>query len=151
MSKKWRTLILCTGNSARSQMAEGLLRQDGGGRFDVESAGTKPSLVRPEAIEAMREIGIDISGHRSKSVDEFAGQDFDDVITVCDNAREVCPIFPAATRMIHRSFDDPASENGPWEARLSAFRRIRDEIRVYLREYVEEVGQKDLREGAPRP
>jgi arsenate reductase len=151
LSKNWRTLILCTGNSARSQMAEGLLRRDGAGHFDVESAGTNPSLVRPEAIEVMREIGIDISGHRSKSVDEFSGQHFDDVITVCDNAREICPIFPAATRMIHRSFDDPASVDGPWEARLAAFRRTRDEIRVYLREYVAEAGQNGLNGESQRP
>src|SRR5208282_555777 len=92
-----RVLILCTGNSARSQMAEGLLQHDGGAAFEVASAGTKPSHVRPEAIAALHEIGIDISGHRSKSVDEFAGQAFDYVITVCDNARESCPVFPAAT------------------------------------------------------
>ncbi len=93
MSDKKRVLILCTGNSARSQMAEGLLRHDAGERFDVESAGTKPSSVRPEAIAVMRELGIDISGHRSKNVDEFEGQQFDYVITVCDNARESCPVF----------------------------------------------------------
>ena len=108
MSMSRRILILCTGNSARSQMAEGLLRHDGAGRFKVESAGTKPSLVRPEAIEAMREVGIDISGHRSKSVDEFREERFDAVITVCDNAREVCPIFPATTKMVQHSFDYPA-------------------------------------------
>ena len=94
MPDKKRVLILCTGNSARSQMAEGLLRQDAGDRFEVESAGTKPSHVRPEAISAMRELGIDISGHRSKSVEEFTGQHFDYVLTVCDNAKESCPIFP---------------------------------------------------------
>jgi arsenate reductase (thioredoxin) len=93
MSDKKRVLILCTGNSARSQMAEGLLRHDAGDRFEVESAGTKPSSVRPEAIAVTREAGIDIAGHRSKHVDEFAGQQFDYVITVCDNARESCPVF----------------------------------------------------------
>src|SRR5919197_4439354 len=91
--KKW-VLILCTGNSARSQMAEGLLRELGGGRFEVFSAGTRPSRVRPEAVEAMREVGIDISGQLSKSVGEFAGREFDYVITVCDRAREECPAFP---------------------------------------------------------
>src|SRR5215475_15223633 len=91
---KKRVLILCTGNSARSQMAEGILRNDGSVTFEVYSAGVKASAVRPEAIQAMREIGIDISGHRSKSVDEFAGQEFDYVITVCDNANESCPVFP---------------------------------------------------------
>ncbi len=93
MEKK-KLLVLCTGNSARSQMAEGLLRYEGGDRFLVFSAGTKPSRVRPEAIAAMGEIGIDISGHRSKSVDEFVGQDLDYVITVCDNAKEACPVSP---------------------------------------------------------
>lgn len=130
-------LILCTGNSARSQMAEGLLREIGGGLFEAFSAGTKPSVVRPEAIEALREIGIDISGHRSKSVDEFAGREIDYVITVCDNARENCPFFPAKTRIIHRPFEDPAEAEGDFETRLAAFRRVRDEIAGFLREFVE--------------
>ncbi|HEX8130827.1 MAG TPA: arsenate reductase ArsC [Pyrinomonadaceae bacterium] len=130
-----RVLILCTGNSARSQMAEGLLRHDGGGRFKVESAGVSPTRVRPEAIEAMREVGIDISGQRSKSVEEFAGQAFDYVITVCDNAREQCPFFPAGTRRIHWSFDDPAEAVGDDAARLAVFRRVRDEIRARLGEF----------------
>ena len=95
MAEKKRVLILCTGNSARSQMAEGLLRKGGGDRFEVESAGVNPSHVRHEAVEAMREIGIDISGHRSKSADEFTGQNFDYIITVCDNARETCRSSPA--------------------------------------------------------
>src|ERR1039457_2154177 len=112
-----RVLILCTGNSARSQMAEGLLRHDGGAAFNVASAGVKPSHVRPEAIAAMGEIGIDISAHRSKSVDEFAGQAFDYVITVCDNAKESCPIFPAATKRIHWSLEDPAAVQGSEEER----------------------------------
>jgi arsenate reductase len=131
-----RVLILCTGNSARSQMAEGLLRHlgnDAGDRFEVESAGTLPSRVRPEAIAVMRELGIDISGHRSKSVDEFAGQRFDYVLTVCDNARESCPIYPGHANRLHRSFDDPAAVEGSEEERLAAFRRVRDEIRHYLR------------------
>ena len=101
---KRRVLILCTGNSARSQMAEGILRRDGGDAFEVECAGVKPGTVRPEAIQAMREIGIDISSHRSKSVDEFIGQEFDTVITVCDNAKETCPVFPRKTVRVHRSF-----------------------------------------------
>jgi arsenate reductase len=133
-----RVLILCTGNSVRSQMAEGLLRHDGGAAFEVASAGTKPSHVRPEAIAAMREIGIDISGHRSKSVDEFAGQAFDYVITVCDNARESCPIFPAATKRIHWSLDDPAAAQGTEERRLAEFRRVRDQLRTLLRRFEEE-------------
>src|SRR5271154_4927409 len=103
MPAKKRILILCTGNSARSQMAEGLLRHDAGDRCEVESAGTKPSHVRSEAIAAMRELGIDISGHRSKSVDEFTGQRFDYVLTVCDNAKESCPVFPGKTVAIHQN------------------------------------------------
>lgn len=134
-----RVLILCTGNSARSQMAEGLLRHDGAGRFEVESAGVEASFVRPQAIEAMREIGIDIAHHRSKSVDEFAGQDFDYVITVCDNARERCPVFPGRTRRVHYSFDDPATAEGDYDAQLAVFRRVRDEIRARLREFTEVV------------
>ena len=133
MEKK-RVLILCTGNSARSQMAEGLLRHDAGERFDVESAGTKPSIVRPEAIAAMDELGIDISGHRSKSVEEFDGQKFDYVITVCDSARESCPVFFGGAKRLHHSFDDPAALDGSEEERLNLFRRVRDELRGYLRE-----------------
>ena len=135
MPPKQRVLVLCTGNSARSQMAEGLLRHDSGDRFEVFSAGTKPSHVRAEAIAAMRELGIDISAHRSKSVDEFAGQLFDYVLTVCDNAKEACPIFPNGTRTIHRAFEDPAAVEGSEETRLTAFRRVRDEIREYLKNF----------------
>src|SRR3984885_9213068 len=103
MNDKKRVLILCTGNSARSQMAEGLLRHDAGERFEVFSAGTKPSSVRPEAVAAMRELGIDISSHRSKSVDEFDSQPFDYVLTVCDNSKESCPLFPGSTLVTHHS------------------------------------------------
>lgn len=130
---KQRVLILCTGNSARSQMAEGLLRHDAGERFEVESAGTSPGRVRPEAIEVMKEIGVDISGHRSKHVDEFAGQRFDVVLTVCDRANESCPVFPGAGLRLHRSFEDPAALQGDQRQRLALFRRVRDEIRDYLR------------------
>jgi arsenate reductase len=119
-------------------MAEGLLRHDGGASFDVASAGTKPSYVRPEAIAAMHEIGIDISGHRSKSVDEFAGQGFDYVITVCDNAKESCPVFPAATKRIHWSLEDPAAVQGPEEERLAEFRRVRDQLGSLLRQFAKE-------------
>jgi arsenate reductase (thioredoxin) len=132
MPAKKRILILCTGNSARSQMAEGLLRHYAGDRFEVESAGTKPSHVRPEAIAAMNELGIDISGQRSKSINEFAGQRFDYVLTVCDNAKESCPIFPGKTVTIHQSFEDPAAIQGSAEERRAAFRRVRDELRQYL-------------------
>jgi arsenate reductase len=132
MRDKRRVLILCTGNSARSQMAEGLLRQDAGDRFAVFSAGTEPGRVRPEAVAVMRELDIDISGQRSKSVDEFTGQQFDYVLTVCDNAKESCPIFPAGTVTIHQNFEDPAAVDGSEEERLAAFRRVRDELRRYL-------------------
>ena len=134
--KKKRVLILCTGNSARSQMAEGLLRHDAGERFDVASAGTKPSYVRTEAIKALAELGIDISAHRSKSVEEFAGQAFDYVITVCDNARESCPVFFGPAKRLHHSFDDPAAVNGSEEEKLSVFRRVRDELRDYLADFI---------------
>jgi len=123
-----RVLILCTGNSARSQMAEGLLREKGKGRFEAESAGTKPGIVRPEAITVMDEVGIDLRSHRSKHVDEVAGQHFDVVITVCDYARDVCPIYPAETKTLHWSFEDPAALEGNEEVRLAAFRMIRDQL-----------------------
>jgi len=132
---KKRVLILCTGNSARSQMAEGLLRHDAGDRFEVESAGTRPSQVRPEAIAVMRELGIDISGHRSKHVDEFAGQAFDYVLTVCDNAKQSCPIFPTGATIIHHTFEDPAAFHGTEQQRLAVFRRVRDQIRRYLQAF----------------
>lgn len=125
---KRKVLILCTGNSARSQMAEGLLRHEAGDRFEVHSAGTRPASVRPEAIAVMDEIGIDISGHRSKSVDEFAGREIDYVITVCDNAKEACPIFPAKTLRMHWPFEDPAAVQGSDAERKAAFRTVRDQI-----------------------
>lgn len=133
MSEKTTVLILCTGNSARSQMAEGILRHDAADRFEVASAGVEPTRVRPEAVEVMSEIGIDISDHRSKSVDDFAGREFDYVITVCDNANEHCPIFAGNTKRIHWSFDDPAAVKGDKDNVLSVFRRVRDEIRHRLR------------------
>ena len=135
MSDRKRVLILCTGNSARSQMAEGLLRDMAGERFEVASAGVSPTHVRPEAIEVMREIGIDISAHRSKSVDEFTGQEFDYVITVCDNANQECPIFPGKTKRIHWSIEDPAVVEGEEDARLAAFRRGRDELSERLKNF----------------
>ena len=137
MSSRKRVLILCTGNSARSQMAEGLLRHIAGDRFDVASAGVSPTHVRPEAITAMRDIGIDISHHNSKSVDTFSRQEFDYVITVCDNAKEQCPIFPGKTKRIHWSFADPAAAEGDDEMRLAVFRKVRDEILQRLRLFVE--------------
>jgi arsenate reductase len=136
MNKRKRVLILCTGNSARSQMAEGLLRHLAGDRYEVESAGVAPTQVRPEAIVVMSEVGVDISQQHSKSVDEFMGQDFDYVITVCDNANEQCPVFPANTKRLHWSFEDPAAAHGDEESRLRAFRKARDEINEQLRRFV---------------
>ena len=129
MSKK-SVLILCTGNSARSQMAEGLLRHMAGERFEVASAGTKPSIVRPEAIAAMEELDIALTGHRSKSVDEFVGKSMDYVITVCDNAKESCPVFPAGTKRMHWPFQDPPGPHeGSDQERLAVFRMVRDQMR----------------------
>lgn len=135
MEKK-SVLILCTGNSARSQMAEGLLRHVAGDKFEVESAGTIASFVRPQAIAAMAEIGIDISGNRSKCLDEFLGQPFDYVITVCDNAAENCPVFPGPAKRIHWSFEDPAEAEGTDQEQLAVFRRVRDKIKDRLTELI---------------
>jgi len=133
---KQRVLILCTGNSARSQMAEGLLRELAGDRMDVWSAGSRPSTVNPLAIAAMRERGIDISSHRSKHLDQFRTQPFDTVITVCDNAAESCPVFPGPARRIHWSFPDPAAAEGSEAERLAVFREVRDGIEARLREWL---------------
>jgi arsenate reductase (thioredoxin) len=128
-----KILILCTGNSARSQMAEGLLKHITQGKYVVYSAGTKPSTVRDEAIKVLAEIEIDISNNRSKSVDEFANIEIDYVLTVCDNAKETCPYFPAKTKVIHHSFDDPpAIGEADEEITLNVFRRVRDEIKTYF-------------------
>ncbi|MDX1584846.1 MAG: arsenate reductase ArsC [Thermoanaerobaculia bacterium] len=124
-----RVLFLCTHNSARSQMAEGLLRHAGGDRFEVFSAGTEQTEVRPLAIEAMSEIGIDISGHRSKTLEAFVDQPFDYVITVCDSANESCPTFPGAAKRLHWSFEDPSAARGSDAEKLAVFRRVRDQIR----------------------
>ena len=137
MDKK-RVLILCTGNSARSQMAEGLLRHDAGERFEVESAGTKPSVVRTDAIVVLKEVGIDITSHRSKHVDEFDGQNFDYVLTVCDNVKESCPLFFGTAMRLHHGLKDPAVVEGPQEKRMAVFRKVRDEIRSYLKGFPQE-------------
>jgi arsenate reductase len=136
MADPKRVLILCTGNSARSQMAEGLLRDAAGAAYEVHSAGTRPTSVRPEAIAVMREIGIDISGHRSKSADEFVGQPLDLVITVCDHARETCPVFPTRVERLHWPFEDPATVTGDEQARLAAFRKVRDQIRERIKTFL---------------
>lgn len=141
MSNKKKILILCTGNSARSQMAEGLLKHITSNEYEVFSAGTNPSSVRVEAIQALREIGIDISQNRSKSVDEFADAKIDYILTVCDSAKENCPYFPARIKVIHHSFDDPAAVDGTDAEKLDAFRRVRDEIQKYLAEdFVKNIG-----------
>lgn len=131
---KKRVLVLCTGNSARSQMAEGWLRHLAGDRFEVASAGTRPAGLNPHAVQAMAEAGIDISSHRSKPADDFAGRQFDYVITVCDSARESCPVFPGPGKRLHHSFEDPAA--APAGERLAVFRKVRDQIRAYLEEFV---------------
>ena len=125
---KKKVLILCTGNSCRSQMAEGVLRHFRGHDLEVFSAGTKPSHVNPIAIKVMKEISIDISGQRSKSVNEFKGQKFDYVITVCDNAKESCPVFPGGTKVMHWPFPDPPHDQGDGEDVVAEFRRVRDMI-----------------------
>ena len=114
-----------------------MLRREGGDRFEVFSAGTKPSRVRPEAIAVMDDIGIDISSHRSKSVNEFVGVDLDFVITVCDNAKETCPVFPGETRRLHWPFDDPAAVEGSDVVKIAAFRRIRDQIHARIMAFLD--------------
>lgn len=142
MIDRLHVLILCTGNSSRSQMAEGLLRDMAGDRIEVASAGVAPTHVRPEAIEAMKEIGIDISNHRSKSIDELITQAFDYVITVCDNANQHCPVFSGACSRIHWSIEDPATVAGDDETRLEAFRSARNELRERLERFIDdEVGR----------
>ena len=135
-TKGQRILFLCTGNSARSQMAEGLLRHFAGDRFEVFSAGTRPTGLNPNAVTAMAELGVNIAGSRSKSVDEFAGQRFDYVFTVCDNAKESCPVFPGGGKKLHESFEDPAA--APADRQLVVFREVRDQIAERLRKFVRE-------------
>lgn len=131
---KQKVLILCTGNSCRSQMAEGVLRHYGSEKFEVYSAGSKPSIVNPTAIRVMKEIGIDISKHESKSVTLFMGQPFDYVITVCDKARGSCPVFPGSCQRLHWPFPDPPHEKEVTEAVLKEFRSVRDLIHEKFRE-----------------
>lgn len=131
---KQSVLFLCTHNSARSQMAEGLLRARFGDRYEVFSAGTEATAVKPLAVEAMAEVGIDISRHRSKSFDEYIDRAFDYVVTVCDTAREACPYFPATVEIVHRDFEDPSNTEGTEEEKLAAFRATRDEIDAWLAE-----------------
>jgi arsenate reductase len=129
---KPKVLFLCTGNSARSQMAEGYLRYVAGDEFEPLSAGIEPKGLNPLAVEAMREIGIDISRQGSKDVGEFLGQAIPYVITLCDNAKQRCPIFPRTYKFLHWSLEDPAEAGGSHEERMAAFRRVRDEIRLRI-------------------
>ena len=132
--EKKKVLFICTHNSARSQMAEGLMNGFHGDHFQAWSAGTEPSEVNPYVIRVMAEIGIDISGHRSKSLDGFLDQEFDYVVTVCDHAREACPFFPGGKERIHKGFEDPAIFEGNKQGKLETFRRIRDEIEAWIEE-----------------
>ena len=134
-----RLLIVCTGNSARSQIAEGLFRHEAGERFEVFSAGTEPAHIRPEAIQVMDEIGIDISQQKAKSVDAFSGHHFDLVITVCDKAREKCPVFPQPVEVLHWPFDDPARKPEGSDARINEFRRVRDRIHARIMVFLGEI------------
>lgn len=136
MEQPIRVLFVCTHNSARSQMAEGFLRVHGGARFEVASAGTEATRVHPMAIQAMEEVGIDLTGHASKTIDAFLGERWDYVITVCDSANERCPIFPGGTTRIHWSFDDPSLATGTEQDRLETFQRVRDKINARIREWL---------------
>jgi arsenate reductase len=129
---KPKVLFLCTGNSARSQMAEGFLRQLAGDRYEPLSAGIEPKGLNPLAVEAMREVGIDISGQRSKDVREFLGSSIPYVVTVCSSAREKCPVFPGAFRFFHWDLDDPAAAQGTHDEKLAVFRRVRDELLAHI-------------------
>ena len=143
MKTKPSVLILCTGNSCRSHMAEGILRAAAGDLVEVHSAGSKPTgYVHPKAIEALREIGIDISSHRSKHMDEFLDRDIDTVITVCGNADQACPVFSGQVHRYHWPFDDPAHASGTEEEVMTSFRRVRDKIKEVFGNYARELGAK---------
>lgn len=139
-----RILFVCTHNSARSQIAEGLLRAWADDRFEVFSAGTQPTEVRREAIAVMGEIGIDISGHRAKHLDEFRGHAFDWLITVCDRAWQECSAIPGVENPAHWGIEDPAEANGDWEERLAVFRRVRTDIGNRLHMFILAAGRPDL-------
>ena len=138
MVEPFRILVLCTGNSCRSQMAEALLARAGGPEVEVHSAGTHPSAVNPLAVAALAEMGIDWSGARSSAMTDYLGQPFDLVVTVCDDAREACPVFPGARRQVHVGYDDPTLAGGTREERLAVFRRVRDEIAAWAPAFVAE-------------
>jgi arsenate reductase (thioredoxin) len=132
VAMKKRILFICTHNSARSQMAEGLLRSLGGNQFEAFSAGTEATLVRPLAIKAMAEVGIDISKQQSKTLERYLNEPFDEVITVCDTAAEACPLFPGAAKMKHWSFPDPSKATGSEQEQLAVYRHVRDDIRARI-------------------
>lgn len=134
MKNKISVLFVCTHNSARSQMAEALLNSLYGDRFIAYSAGTEPSGVSPYAVKVMKEVGVDISGNKSKHVSEFSGGSFDYVVTVCDSAKESCPFFPGAKKFIHKSFPNPVNFRGGEDEKILVFRRVRDEIRDWIKE-----------------
>ncbi len=144
-----RVLFVCTHNSARSQMAEGMLRAFGGNRFEAMSAGTEATAVRPEAVAVMGEIGIDIGQHASKTLEPFMGQSFDWLITVCDQARESCPTLPGVAQQAHWSIDDPSAVQGSDAERLHAFRQARDILRARIQMFIRDAGRQDL--PAPTP
>ena len=132
---KKRVMFICTNNSCRSQMAEGIVNHELGDKVEAYSAGTTPTSVNPRAIQSMAEVGIDIFRHRSKSMEEFSGQNFDYVITLCDSANEQCPLFFGGVKKMHMGFDDPAAATGSEEEIMAAFRRVRDEIKTKLLEF----------------
>lgn len=137
-------LFVCTHNSARSQMAEALLRFHGGDAFEAFSAGTDATTVRPEAVAVMAELGIDISAQESKTFERYLGEPFEWVVTVCDRARQTCPVFPGAENGAHWAFDDPADAEGSEEERLDVFRRVRDEINARVKMFVLAGGRSDI-------
>ncbi len=143
MSGPVRVLFVCTGNSARSILAEALLRRIGGPAFEVASAGTHPAGVNPFAVRVLQSAGLDATGLRSKSVDEFAGVQFDYVITLCDDARQVCPIFPGADQSLHWGYTDPASVQGTDPERLAAFERVFVQISERVRQFVMVAGRSE--------
>lgn len=147
VKEKSQVLFLCTGNSARSQMAEAWLRHLAGERFAVSSAGTHPVGLNSDAVAAMREVGVDMAQHRSKSVQEYQRQHFDYVITVCDRAKESCPLWPGTSAVMHWSFEDPASPSGTEETRRAMFRKIRDQIGDRIKEFLAHDGMSMVQNG----
>jgi arsenate reductase (thioredoxin) len=145
-----RVIFVCTHNSARSQMAEGMLRSWGGDQFEAFSAGTEAAGVRPEAIRVMDEIGIDISGQESKTLEPFLGEAFSWLITVCDQAKEACPVIPGVAQQAHWSIDDPSAVEGDEEARLEAFRTARDVLRDRIHIFLLAAGREDLPQPEPQ-